>query len=163
MKKRAWVSRGIDVSADCVEFAVKSGLEVARGDYLNAEFDSEFDMITLWASIEHLHHPDRFLEKINRDLSPDGMLYISTCRTGGMNFMKLFGAKWRFYNFPEHLYFFSRSSLCRLLKQYGFKVEKYRTYGSGTGEPGTLKRRISDFMAKRMYMGDMMIVSARKV
>ncbi|HOW83398.1 MAG TPA: class I SAM-dependent methyltransferase [Spirochaetota bacterium] len=159
---RGWDSRGIDISRECVDAAKTRGLSVDCGDYLSQSYPKKFKLITLWASIEHLHDPHLFLEKAWKDLDDGGTLFISTCRTGGMNFMRLYGRDWRFYNFPEHLYFFSRRTMKKILERAGFRMAAYRTYGSGFGKPGTPARRAADFMAKRMYMGDMMLVGARK-
>jgi SAM-dependent methyltransferase len=142
MKRRGWNSSGIDVSKECVDFAVSAGLDVRQGDYLATEYARPFDCVTLWASIEHLHHPHLFLEKIHDELAPGGMLYLSTCRAGGVNFMRLYGPDWRFYNLPEHLYYFSRTNIRRLLARRGFEVTAYRTYGSGFAKPGSLARRV---------------------
>ena len=163
MNNRGWKSKGIDVALSCVDFANENGLDVISGDYLKAKFDKKFDLITLWASIEHLHRPDYFIQKISDELVDNGRLYISTCRQGGSSFMRFFGAKWRFYNFPEHLYFFSYKQLERLLKQNGFEVERKAFYGSGVGKGGTLVRKVADWMAKNWGFGDMMILSAKKI
>ena len=160
LQQRGWDARGIDISEHCVSAACDAGLNVDHGNYLEQSYDGRFDLITLWASIEHLHDPHLFVEKIARDLAPSGIVYISTCRTGGLNFMKLFGRKWRFYNFPEHLYFFSNKTMKALLHKYGFAVKRRVTYGSGIGSSGTIRKRVADAMAKKMYMGDMMLVSA---
>ncbi len=163
MQNRSWDSSGIDLSDDCVNFAKDNGLNVINGDYLGTIYKDKFDLITLWASIEHLHYPDKFLEKIYDDLKEGGEIYISTCRQGGLNFQKLFGSKWRFYNFPEHLYFFSFKNIKKLLEVKGFEVVSYNTYGSGVGKGGSFLRKISDFFAKNFLMGDMMLVGAKKV
>jgi len=163
MKTRGWDSAGIDVSKSCVDFAVSLDLNVRKGDYLKTDFGAPFDLITLWASLEHLHHPHLFIEKIRKDLKKRGMLYISTCRTGGINFKSLFGPRWRFYNFPEHLYFFSCLTLKNILAKNGFEILEYRTYGSGIGKPGSRKKKIADRLAKALYLGDMMIVAARRI
>ena len=162
MKDRGWESQGIDVSRDCVEFAKANGLNVEQDDYLNIDFKHKFNLITLWATIEHLQTPDAVLKKIYNDLTDNGMLYISTCRTGGINFKRLFGSRWRFYNFPEHIYFFSRKTIKMLLKRSGFRIERYITYGSNFGNSGTWIRKVGDFLAKKVYTGDMMIIAAQK-
>ncbi len=163
LKGRGWHSSGIDISGACVRFAKKSGLDISQGDYLKVKPEKKFDLITLWATIEHLHRPDLIFNKIYEDLKPEGVLYISTCRAGGFNFMKLFGRNWRFYNFPEHVYFFSYKTMKQLLKKSGFTLVNYKTYGSNIGKSGTFTRRIADFLAKKLYIGDMMIVSAKKL
>ncbi len=163
MHDRGWETTGVDISSACVEFARGAGLAVYEDDYLEIAFARPFDLITLWASIEHLHYPDRFLEKAHDELEKGGRLYLSTCRTGGFNFMRFHGREWRFYNFPEHLYFFSRQAMEKLLERKGFRIIQCATYGSGIGKPGSVPRKIADIMAKRLRMGDMMLVAAEKM
>lgn len=163
MKDRGWDSAGIEISGDCVDFAVKNGLNVLQGDYLKTDFSRKFNLITLWATIEHLHMPGEVIEKAYNDLDDNGMICLSTCRTSGLNFMKFKGRKWRFYNFPEHIFFFSLKTLSALLEQRGFRIVDYRTYGSDFGKSGTISRKLADYIAKRYNMGDMMIVSAKKI
>ncbi|OHD66346.1 MAG: hypothetical protein A2176_07645, partial [Spirochaetes bacterium RBG_13_51_14] len=162
MNNRGWEATGVDISQACVEFAHGAGLTVYEDDYMEITFARPFDLITLWASIEHLHHPDRFLEKARDELKPGGLLYISTCRVGGLNFMRLYGRNWRFYNFPEHLYFFSLPAIKKILEQKGFRIIRYARYGSGFARAGSAARRIADVIAKRLSMGDMMLIAAEK-
>ena len=162
LHERGWDATGVDISPECVAFARGAGLAVYEDDYLEIAFARPFNLITFWASIEHMHHPDRFLEKAREELADGGRLYISTCRSGGVNFMRLFGSRWRYYNFPEHLYFFSRGAMVKLLERKGFRVEGYATYGSGFGAPGSLVRGAADVLAKGCRLGDMMLISAGK-
>ncbi len=161
MRERGWDAWGIDIAAECIRFGrTNLGLTLIEGDYLATEFSQPFHCITLWATIEHLHRPDMVLKKVHRDLAPQGRLFLSTCRAGG--FMYLYGKQWRYYNFPEHLYFFSYRQLVRLLRKTGFTVRAHSFYGSGIGRPGTALRKIADIAAKRLLLGDMMIVAAGK-
>ena len=160
---RGWDAQGIDISEPCTDFAQKKlGLKVHNGSYLGTTYLEQFDLISMWATIEHLHHPEKFLAKAYRDLADGGMIYISTCRAGGFNFMRLFGPGWRYYNFPEHLYFFTLPSLKKLLRKHGFTPVVSFTYGSGFGAPKTIARRTADFIARRFRGGDMMVIGARK-
>ena len=164
LKGRGWDAGGIDISGDCVQFAVRTlGLSVSRGNYLESACTGKFNLITLWATIEHLHRPDLVLEKISNDLAGNGRLYLSTCRIGGLNYMKLFGRRWRYYNFPEHLFFFSYSAMKRLLHRTGFRLISYKTYGSGLGRAGSPLKTCADYTAKKLHMGDMMLIAAEKL
>ncbi len=161
MNERGWDSLGIDIAGECIRFGREQlGLRLMEGDYLATEFPAPFQLITLWATIEHLHRPDLVLQKAYADLAPGGMLYLSTCRAGG--FMKLFGRNWRYYNFPEHLYYFSYRHMKRHLEQCGFSVTRRAFYGSGVGKAGSISRQAADWAAKHLQLGDMMIVAARK-
>ncbi len=160
---RGWKAAGIDISESCVAFARdRLKLDVTRGGYLEKKYRHRFDLISLWATIEHLHRPDLFLQKIRCDLGDGGRLYLSTCRAGGASFMRLYGSRWRYYNFPEHLYFFSIGQMMRLLEANGFRPVACSTYGSGFGRPGSFLRKAADLAAKRFNMGDMMVVAAEK-
>jgi SAM-dependent methyltransferase len=162
LASRGWDAQGIDISEPCTLFAQKKlRLKVLNGNFLQTTYLEKFDLITMWATIEHLHHPDRVLRKIRQDLKQGGMIYISTCRSGGP-FMKHAGSFWRYYNFPEHLYFFTLPSLKRLLKKNGFTPVVSFTYGSGFGKPKSTARRIADFCARHFRMGDMMVIGARR-
>ncbi len=161
LSERGWDSCGIDVSRECSAAARGRGLNVVCGDYLQADFGKFFDLITMWAVIEHLHNPEDFLARAYNQLRPGGFLYLSTCRAGSP-FMLMKGSRWRYYNFPEHLNFFSFRGLRDMLVRQGFVLDSARTYGSGFFRPGTVLRKAADFAAKRFRAGDMMIIAAKK-
>ena len=164
MRNLGWESTGVDISEDCVDFAQNElNLDVTKADYLSINYQKKFQLITLWATLEHLHYPDKVIEKIYHDLDRGGFLYISTCRSGGINFKLLFGRRWRFYNFPEHLFFFSYKTLKKLLEHNGFTIVRYITYGSGLSRKLPLLRNAADLIAKKFSMGDMMLISAKKM
>ncbi len=163
LQKRGWDAFGIDVSAECTAFAKKElGLPIIQGDYLNTKYSVPFDLITLWATIEHLPRPDLFLAKARGEIYKSGRLYLSTCRSDSL-FKRIKKQKWRYYNVPEHIHYFSKRSLSLLLEKSGFAIERYFTYGSGIGPGGSVQRKGADFLAKKMKMGDMIVVSARPV
>ena len=161
---RGWHAEGIDIAQDCIRFAQDTlHVNAYCGDFLTFQFNKRYQCITLWATIEHLHNPDAFIEKIYSLLDDNGMLYLSTCRSSVFSARVLFGKNWRYYNFPHHLYFFSYRTLAKLLQLKGFAVTRFVTYGSGIGKPGTYMRTIADKAAKRLYLGDMMLIAARKM
>jgi 2-polyprenyl-3-methyl-5-hydroxy-6-metoxy-1,4-benzoquinol methylase len=161
MKNRGWEAFGIDVSNECTSFARKNlGLNVVQGDYLKTRYTLPFDLITLWATIEHLPQPELFLKKAREEIYKSGRLIISTCRSDSF-FKKIHSKKWRYYNVPEHIHYFSVRSLTLLLRRSGFKIEHYFTYGSGFGKSGTINRKAADSIAKNFKSGDMIVISAR--
>ena len=162
MKNLGWNAHGIDLSSNCIDAGKLRNLNLLCADYLLTEYNVKFNLITMWVTIEHLHHPENFLKKIYLDLDDNGALYISTCCADGLGFMKLFGNKWRFYNFPEHLNFFSLKNIKKVLKQNGFKIKKTVIYGSGVGSGKSIIKKIADFIARHFRLGDMMLIHAVK-
>ncbi|RHX80816.1 class I SAM-dependent methyltransferase [Leptospira yasudae] len=151
MQQRGWDSHGMDIAEAPVKFArEKLKLKVERMDFLewkpsNAE---RFDLITLWASIEHLHKPKETLEKIHTHLKPGGRIILSTCRWGLL--AKLQGPSWRYLNVPEHLYYYSLPGIVRLCESIGFQKKKHVTYGSGL----TAKKDASVFYKTFKWIAD---------
>lgn len=163
MAKRGWKSSGIDIAPDCINYATTQlHVDAYCDDFLTFNFTNTYHLITLWATIEHLHYPDRFLEKIFSLLHDDGLLYISTCRSSIWSPRILFGKRWRYYNFPHHLYFFSYATLAKLLQLKGFTITRFATYGSGICKAGSTIRTVADGLAKKLYLGDMMLIAAKK-
>lgn len=80
-----------------------------------------FDVITLFDVIEHLQDPRQDLKNLKKFLKPDGMLVINTGDASSL-LAHLQGKSWHYFSPPQHLFFFSRSTLTTLLQQAGFEV-----------------------------------------
>lgn len=73
-----------DISPDAVahaaEFYAHPAVTYHVGDAEDFAFDTRFDVVTCFEMIEHVQHPDRVLQCIERHLKPDGILIASTPR-----------------------------------------------------------------------------------
>jgi 2-polyprenyl-3-methyl-5-hydroxy-6-metoxy-1,4-benzoquinol methylase len=88
--------------------------------------DASFEVVTLWEVIEHLPDPRAFLHEIARVLAPGGTLALSTPDAGSLA-ARLSGRRWLgWQKVPEHLWFFDRPALERLLHEAGFTVTRAR-------------------------------------
>ena len=167
MQDRNWESFGMDVSKDALNFAKNTlNVNVIHTDFLRATIEEKYNLISLWATIEHLQNPKKTLEKIYSTLSLNGGLLLSTCRYGIL--AKLKGVNWRFMNVPEHLFFYSVKNLLDLCREIGFEVHKFITYGSGfTSKKNAtysylLKKALADKLVKVTHQGDMIAVFLKK-
>ena len=113
---------GSDVSAYAIQQAQVRGLaNTQAGDFARLEYPTgNFDFISMWDLIEHLPDPRAALDKVLRLLRPGGYLAISTGDVGSM-VARLSGRFWHLMIPPFHIYFFSRRTIHRYLKQAGFK------------------------------------------
>ncbi len=177
-QKRFAHAFGMDISADATAYARQQvHVDATAGDYLDSDIPP-YDVCCLWDTIEHLKEPERFLEKIGRELSPGGLLAITTGDLGSLN-ARLRGRKWRQIHLPTHLHYFSVKSLRKLLEAKGFEVVR-------VSHPGTLysldtlcylmfvirgkKEKLYAFLKKTgllkchvyVNLGDLMYVIARK-
>lgn len=95
---------------------------VFQGEIENASFAGLskgcFDAIFMCDYIEHVRDPERVLRHAYDWLAPGGMIVISTPRVGSLTHRAM-GLSWTHYK-VEHLYYFSRDSLERLLCKTGF-------------------------------------------
>jgi SAM-dependent methyltransferase len=117
-------AEGIDVSQSGVTYArdvlgVKA--KVGRIEEQEDVWRDAFDVVTLWATIEHLADPASVLRAIHHCLKPGGTLL---CDTGlGHVFSEMFlpgHSQW--YDAPQHLFVFSERGLSTLMEASGFRV-----------------------------------------
>lgn len=165
LKSRNWKTKGLDIASGPVRFAKETlGLDVEQKDFLTWDLDGKekFDLITLWASIEHLHQPKETLQKILKHLKPGGRMILSTCRYGVL--AKYLGPKWRYLNVPEHLYYYSLPGIISLGNELGYIPLGHISYGSGlTAKKGSgifykNSKKFADWAVKKFDQGDMMAV-----
>src|SRR5262245_18970483 len=68
---------GTDVVGAALDYAKVRGAPVLRGGFLGHEFGEErFDALTMWAVIEHLVEPAKFLAKAAALLKPGGHCFV---------------------------------------------------------------------------------------
>ena len=160
---RGWQTIGIDVAAEMVEAGRSVGQNLVCADFLRHDFGTvRFDLITHWATLEHLPEAESFLRRMRALLAPGGKIYLSTCNTG--YFARRYGAAWRYLNVPEHVFYFNEKSLSQLAQKCDLKITRAFTYGSGfttRDEAGwfyRLSKRIADRAAKYLLSGDMIVI-----
>jgi SAM-dependent methyltransferase len=113
---------GIDLSADAVAYAVNElKLPVVAGDFLDHRLEYPLDVVCMWDTIEHVQHPDLYLERISAHLAAGGVIAVTTGDIGSA-VARLRGARWRQIHPPTHLHYFSKATLTRLLNRCGFTV-----------------------------------------
>jgi 2-polyprenyl-3-methyl-5-hydroxy-6-metoxy-1,4-benzoquinol methylase len=88
--------------------------------------DKKFDIITLWAVIEHFENPQQEIKKIYNLLNPDGIICIWTGNIDSLP-SKILGKKW-WYIQGQHIQYFSQKSLHKLLSDNNFKQIMMDTY-----------------------------------
>lgn len=88
--------------------------------------EGQFDVITMWAVIEHIEDPRAELLCVYQALAPGG---IAAFYTGDIDSLlaRLMGKRWWFF-IGMHLYYFSRRTLTCLLEEVGFEFVEYRRH-----------------------------------
>jgi 2-polyprenyl-3-methyl-5-hydroxy-6-metoxy-1,4-benzoquinol methylase len=113
---------GADASGPALDYAASRGVPVARGDFLKTDLGrGEFDAVTFWAVLEHLAEPKAFLEKAWSTLKPGGLCFLLVPNLGSLA-ARLLGARYR-YVYPQHLNYFTRATLAKLIEPHFQTVE----------------------------------------
>lgn len=118
-------AEGIDVSCSGVEYAVNVlGIRAQIGrieEQNSGEWSEAFDVVTLWATIEHLTDPLVVLRAINGSLRPGGIVLCDT-GLGNVYWEKFLPGHSQWYDAPQHMFVFSEQGLVALLEKAGFKI-----------------------------------------
>ena len=132
-----WDAIGVEPSAWAAEYARNElRVDVHTGILEVMQFpDEAFDVVTMWEVIEHLPDPRTTLGEVRRIIRPGGRLVLSTPDAGSLA-ARLSGRRWLGWRkVPEHVFFFDRANLDRLLRQSGFQPVRHR-YASLTVSTG---------------------------
>jgi 2-polyprenyl-3-methyl-5-hydroxy-6-metoxy-1,4-benzoquinol methylase len=116
---------GTDVSGPPLDYAEKRGVPIVRGSFLEQDFGGRrFDAVTFWAVLEHLSEPSKFLEKAHALLKPEGLCFVLVPNLRSLA-ARLLGARYR-YIYPQHLNYFTKATLTRLVDPR-FSVVEFRS------------------------------------
>lgn len=102
---------GLDIAGPALDHAESKGARVLRESYPEATSlaDNSAQAVTLWAVMEHLDDPRRFLAKTARVLAQGGYCFILVPNFRSLA-VRLLGPKYR-YIFPQHVNYFTRETL----------------------------------------------------
>ncbi len=100
------------------------------------DLDETFDVIIAGEMIEHLNNPGLFLNGIKRFMNADTQLVITTINAySGMRFL-IYGLRGKGGEVepvhPDHVAYYSYSTLKLLLERHGFEVGRFAFYDLGT-------------------------------
>ncbi|MDD2382030.1 MAG: class I SAM-dependent methyltransferase [Mariniphaga sp.] len=94
--------------------------------------DHQFDYLICNDIIEHLYSPERFFEEVKRCLTPDAILICSLPNVRHWKTFNryLFLKDWKYKQSGildyTHLRFFTKKSMKRSIRNWGFEIEKIR-------------------------------------
>ena len=85
----------------------------------------QFDAITMWHVLEHVHDLHGYLENYHRILKSSGRLIIAVPNYTSHD-ADVYKEYWAAYDVPRHLYHFSPKSMQLLAETKGFTVKAYK-------------------------------------
>jgi 2-polyprenyl-3-methyl-5-hydroxy-6-metoxy-1,4-benzoquinol methylase len=119
-QSKGWVVTGVEPSENARTKANQNiGKTVSQN--ISEIGVKQFDAITLWHVLEHIHELESELKKITSHLKKDGTIFIAVpnYQSPDGQYYKQF---WAGYDVPRHLWHFSKDSMKQLLSKVGLQL-----------------------------------------
>ena len=123
-KENGWNITGIEPSELARKNAEqKFGITPLPQEKLFEINKKQFNVITLWHVLEHVHQLDKTIDQINKLLVDEGVLIVAVPNCNSWD-AKKYGAQWAAWDVPRHLHHFTQKDIETLFKRYGFKLSE---------------------------------------
>ena len=130
-----YTCEGIDLNEGFVAYGKKKyGLDLHTGTLFDRKYpNATFDIVIFHQVMEHLADPAGFLKEVRRILKPGGFICFSVPNTGSplsrvTVTRQEAGGKPLYLDIPNHIFYFTKNAIRRLLKQVGFTLTAESTY-----------------------------------
>ncbi|HYE55086.1 MAG TPA: class I SAM-dependent methyltransferase [Chitinophagaceae bacterium] len=122
MRKGGWKVTGLEPDATARTRAREMNIMLQDISDLYQLPAANFDVITLWHVLEHVHDVHGYLKQLKHILKHEGHLVIAVPNYTSAD-ARLYRQFWAAYDVPRHLYHFSPASMQALLRLHGFQLE----------------------------------------
>jgi SAM-dependent methyltransferase len=120
MQAIGWNAVGLDASLSAVTCTRERGLVAHAGSLPHPHWTGpSFEAITMWQSVEHVHHPLEVMRAARGLLTPSGVLVVAVPNFDSLS-RHWFGAAWHGLDLPRHLTHFTPATLRAMLERAGF-------------------------------------------
>lgn len=121
-KKKGWTITGIEPNNQARNAAeLKLDLQILS-DLQNSDNKEEYDVITLWHVLEHVHDLKETVNILKNKLSKTGKLIIAVPNPNSYD-AQFYQEYWAAYDVPRHLYHFTQISMSNFLKMEGLQID----------------------------------------
>ncbi len=109
--KRGWDIRGVEINIDARRLAKEKNILLY--DSMAAVKEKQFDVVTLWHVLEHLHDLPGSITQITKFVKPGGTLVVAVPNYNSYD-ADYYGSFWAAYDVPRHLWHFSQVAMQKL-------------------------------------------------
>jgi 2-polyprenyl-3-methyl-5-hydroxy-6-metoxy-1,4-benzoquinol methylase len=128
-KERGWNVYGTEYTDQAIKICSAKGIMMHQGKLDPNNYPQEhFDIITSFEVIEHINNPIEEMGNFNKILRSGGGVYITTPNFNSISRF-LSGPNWTVVGYPEHLSYYTPTTMHALLKKFGFRKGKVETTG----------------------------------
>ena len=122
MQQKDWKVIGLEPDATTREKAYENyKIRLQSTDTIFNLPENEFEVISMWHVLEHVHALKPYLTQCFKSLKQNGRLIIAVPNYTSFD-AKYYKNYWAAYDLPRHLYHFSPQSMTVLLNEIGFEI-----------------------------------------
>lgn len=122
MKQAGWEVEGLEPDDTASEIAFeKHGIVTQNPEKLFQLPTGQYDAITMWHVLEHVHDLQGYCATLKKLLKPNGVFFVAVPNYTSYDAQK-YGPYWAAYDVPRHLYHFSPKSMNNLMQQHEMKI-----------------------------------------
>lgn len=120
-KKDGWEIRGVEPNEKARQIASEATGEIIAAGLEDIEGE-QFEVISLWHVLEHIHTLNETMAELLSKLQDDGTLIIAVPNADSHDAQQ-YKENWAAYDVPRHLYHFTQPTMKRFLKKHKMKLE----------------------------------------
>lgn len=121
-KQKGWNVYGTEFTEKAVEVCSAKGISMQQGPLDIANYNGiQFDVVTSFEVIEHINNPNEEIAKFNNLLRTGGIVYATTPNFNSISRSLLKGT-WSVIEYPEHLSYYTATTIKKLFAKHGFKT-----------------------------------------
>lgn len=126
MKKGGWQVTGVEPDAGArAKAASLYNIHLRPSVDLFELPEAEYDAITLWHVLEHVHSLHEYVDQLKKLITTKGRIFIAVPNHTSHDANK-YKEHWAAFDVPRHLYHFSPLSINVLMEMHGLKVKKIK-------------------------------------
>jgi 2-polyprenyl-3-methyl-5-hydroxy-6-metoxy-1,4-benzoquinol methylase len=128
-KERGWEVFGTEYTDRAIEICTEKGIQMKQGKLDPSNYEpGSFDVITSFEVLEHINNPLEETNNFNQLLRKGGLVYLTTPNFNSLLRHRL-KERYDVITYPEHLSYYTPSTLKKLFTQCGFRKLKIQTTG----------------------------------
>ena len=130
MKDKGWVVVGVEMSEGMCKYARREyGIECINGNFNGIAFrEKSFDVVTFWASLEHVYNPLGAIDLCQKLVKLSGIIVILVPNSKSFEERLLKKFDPNPIDIPRHLYHYSDCTLAKILDKGGFRAREVRHF-----------------------------------
>lgn len=127
-KSKGWEVFGTEYTDEAVAAGQNKGITIHKGRIQEYADANEFDVITSFEVLEHINDGNEHVAAIHSLLRSGGLFYFTTPNFDALS-RRVLGGKWKIIEYPEHLCYYTSSSMHGLISKNGFVRKSVLTTG----------------------------------